>query len=242
MPRTSRPAAAPIVAALSLLITLAAAAGRAQEAPAPAPGPAAPPAVDYVLQAGDVLQIKFFYNPELNEQMPIRPDGKIALELVGELRAEGLTTLELRDDLRRRYASSLKDPEVTVIVKEFSGQRIYVGGEVLNPGLIRPAGTVTALQAIIQAGGFRHTAQLTNVVILRDQGTTEPLFMTLNLKDGLRHGRPKQDQRLRPRDIVFVPKTKIARMNQFIDQYVRQLIPVPLSLGVSYNFGDTIFK
>jgi polysaccharide export outer membrane protein len=228
---------------LALLLAAGAASAQDPATPPPAAEPTAPgmPAAeeDYVLQSGDVLQIKFFYNPELNEIMPIRPDGKISLELVGEVPASGTTPAGLRDELRKRYAGALKDPEVAVIVKEFSGQKIYVGGEVTTPGLIRPTGPVTALQAIIQAGGFRNTAQITNIVILRDQGTSEPLFMTLNLKEGLKPGRPSRDVPLRARDIVFVPKTKIAKLNQFVDQYFRQLLPVPVSLGVSYIIGDT---
>src|SRR5256885_1422714 len=91
----------------------------------------------YVLLPGDQIEVKFFYNPELSEQQPIRPDGRIALQLVGDVEAAGLTPEALRNALRERYARVLREPDVTVIVKEISGRRVYVGGEVGTPGLLK---------------------------------------------------------------------------------------------------------
>ncbi len=197
-------------------------------------------AEDYILQLGDVLEVKLYYNPELNETLPIRPDGRISLQLVGEVQAAGLTPAELRERLRSLYLKNLRDPEVAVIVKEFSGRKIYIGGEVNAPGILRPVGRITALQAIFEAGGFKSTAKPKNVVILRHQGTSEPLFLTIDLKRSLTGGARANDLELKPYDIVFVPKTRIAKMNQLVDQYVRELVPISLSLGVSYLFGDNV--
>ncbi|MDX9736123.1 MAG: polysaccharide biosynthesis/export family protein [Thermoanaerobaculia bacterium] len=196
--------------------------------------PAAPPP-EYRLQAGDVLEIKHFYTPELNETVSIRPDGRISLPIAGEVLAEGQTPAGLRDVLSERYARTLREQEVAVVVKEFAGRRIYVGGEVLTPGVIRPPGTVTALQAILEAGGAKSSARLENVVILRNQGTTEPLFMTLDLRGGLERGASRNDVALLPSDIVFVPKTRVAHLAQFVDVYFKQLLPIPLNL--SYILG-----
>ena len=124
-------------------------------------------------------------------------------------------------------------------MKEFSGRKIYVGGEVGVPGVIRPSGKVTALQAIFEAGGFKSTAELRSVVILRNQGTSEPLFMTVDLSQDVRGGGTKNDLPLQAQDIVFVPKTRVARLSQFVDQYFRQLLPIPLTLGVTYILGGS---
>ncbi|MCP4656195.1 MAG: sugar transporter [bacterium] len=195
---------------------------------------------EYVLQLGDVLDVKLFYNPELDETLPIRPDGRISLQLVGEVKAAGLTPAELRELLWERYSESLRRPEVAVIVKELSGRKVYVGGEVNAPGILRPVGRITALQAIFEAGGFKDSARLGNVVVLRNQGTPEPLFLTVDLRQSITGGEQADDLLLKPYDIVFVPKTRIARMNQLVDQYVRELIPISLTLGVSYLFGDNV--
>jgi len=129
---------------------------------------------------------------------------------------------------------------VTVIVKEFSGQKIYVGGEVNSPGIIPLSGKLTSLQAILQAGGFKNTAELKSVVILRNQGTEDPLFMTINLKEDLSTAAHQNDILLKPYDIVFVPKTTIAKMNQFVDQYIEKLIPISKSIGVFYNLNPQV--
>jgi polysaccharide biosynthesis/export protein len=238
-----------IVAVLALAAGCASNPASRPPAPPSAPPVAATPAperIEYVLQTGDVLQIKLYYNPELNELVPIRPDGRISLELAGDMVAAGLTPSQLRERLIERYTRLLRTPEVAVIVKEFSGRKIYVGGEVGAPGVIRPAGNLTALQAIFEAGGFRNTAELRNVVILRNQGTNEPLFMTLDLSQEVKGGHtrnngsfPSQDITLQSQDIVFVPKTRIARMGQFVDQYFKQLMPIPLTLGLTYIMGGS---
>ncbi|HVT16736.1 MAG TPA: polysaccharide biosynthesis/export family protein [Thermoanaerobaculia bacterium] len=213
--------------------------------PAPAPALPAPPVAaaersDYVLQPGDTVQIKFFYNPELDDLLPIRPDGKISLQLVGEVKASGMTPAGLSDLLQKRYGKTLRNPQVAVMVKEFGGRKIYVGGEVQAPGIIRPAGDVTALQAIFEAGGFKSTAQPANVVILRYQGGPQPLFLVVDLRVDAARRTAGGDTLLEPHDIVFVPKSRVARMDQFVDQYIRQLTPMTLSLGVSYVFGTAV--
>jgi polysaccharide biosynthesis/export protein len=198
------------------------------------PGEGAP---EYLLQLGDVLEVRHFFSPELNVSLPIRPDGRISLELVGEIQAAGVTPAQLRQTLLARYAEWLAKPELTVMVKEFAGAKVFVGGEVVAPGIVRTPGNLTLVQAVLQAGGFKHTAELKNVVILRNQGTSEPLFLMFDLAARLKGKTTTPDILLASNDIVFVPKTKITKMNEFVDQYFRQITPIPVSLGLSYVFG-----
>src|SRR4030043_186923 len=88
------------------------------------------------LAPGDAIDIKFFYTPELNDSQTVRPDGKITLQLVGEVMVHGKTTDELRDELIKLYTPELKRPEVVVIIRSLYDRRVYVGGEVKKPGLI----------------------------------------------------------------------------------------------------------
>lgn len=193
---------------------------------------------DYVLQSGDVLDIKFFYNTELNEIVKIRPDGKISLQLIDEVVAAGLTPASLGSLLTRNYAKILRQPSIAVIVKDFSGQNIFVGGEVNSPGAQNLTGRITVLQSIFKAGGFKNTAAMQNVAIIRYQGTKTPLFLTVNIEDVLNNN--GDDIVLRPYDIVYAPKTTIARMNEFVDQYIEKLIPITKTLGVIYNLNPTV--
>lgn len=210
----------------------------APASPAAAPALEEAPVTEYRLHRGDVLEVKFFYNPELNERLPIRPDGKISLALVGEVEAAGLSVSALQAELGVLYGESLRNPEVAVIVKELAPTKIYVGGEVRTAGVLYTADDLTLLQAIVQAGGFLRTAKRRNVVVLRDQGTPEPLFITVDLTGDLTGRALGSDLVLQPDDIVFVPRTRIARVDQFVDQYIRQVIPAALNLGVSYLHGD----
>lgn len=215
----------------------------ADAAPVPRPLPTPPAAVeDYLLRYGDVLDIRFFYNPELNTTIPIRPDGWIALELVGEVKASGLSPAALGEVLRDKYAGKLRNPEVAVILTTFSDRRIFVGGEVAAPRAVPLNRELTAFQAIIEAGGFKPTAHLGNIVVLRDQGTSEPVFYVLDFARTVKLGEAdptaEPDLVLQPNDIVFVPKTRVARWGQLVDQYFNELVPISLSMGVTYFVGS----
>ena len=189
----------------------------------------------YILQAGDVIDIKFFYNPDLNEKVTIRPDGRISLQLIDEIEAAGLTPVQLDELLSERYSNILRQSEIAVIVKEFVGQKVYVGGEINKPGLIPIKGKLSALQAIFQTGGFKDTAELKNVVVLRGRHSDAPLFLTLNLRDHL-SDREVNDIFLKPYDIVFVPKSGIAKLDQFVDQYIDKLIPISMNVGFNWVY------
>src|SRR4030043_1057184 len=113
------------------------------------------PEREYKIQLGDQLDVKFYYNPELNEQVIVRPDGRISLQLIHEVSAAGLTPDELNQLLTRRYAAQRNKPELTVIVRAFGGQKVYVDGEVAKPGMLPLVGTMNVLQAISHAGGMK---------------------------------------------------------------------------------------
>lgn len=181
----------------------------------------------YTLQIGDELDIKFFYDPELNEKVTIRPDGKISLGLIDDLQAAGLTPAQLDQEITHRYSEVLKEAHVTVIVREFVGQRVYVGGEVLSPRMVPLKGKMTALQCLHEAGGTKDTAKLTDVVVIRNQGGT-PVVFKVDLQKVLQDG--NGDLVLRSYDIIYVPKTFIAKADLFVEQHINQIIPKALSV------------
>lgn len=189
-----------------------------------------------ILQPGDVLQVKFLYWPELNEdQQAIRPDGKISLQLVGDVHAEGLAPDELRNLLLEQYEDKLIDPEISVVVNALDSHRVYVGGEVISPGLVMIQGELTALGAIMQAGGPRKTsAKLNSVVIVRQSGGRQ-YGTTIDLREALKSSESDPFM-LAPGDIVYVPRTAIDRVDQWVDQYINQIIP----RNLHYNFTHQI--
>lgn len=209
----------------------------------PAENPAwpepAPPAVK--LQPGDTIRIVFTYWPELNEEQTIRPDGKIALQLVGDVDAQNLTPEELRASLLTRYADKLKNPEITVVVTQYTSQRVYVGGEVRTPGLIPIQGRLTALEAIMQAGGFnKGTAQMRNVVLIRER-EGKRFAKTIDMREAL-EAPESTPVYLEPYDIVYVPRTVIDHVDQWVDQYINQIIPRSVYWNLTYDLNQQDFE
>src|SRR5512137_2478425 len=107
---------------------------------------------NYLISVGDTLDIKFAYNPELNElAVPVRPDGRISLQLANDVPAANLTPDQLRKSLAEKYASELKKPEIAVIVRTFTSHRVFVDGEVVYPGMVEIKGPTTLMQVLSQS-------------------------------------------------------------------------------------------
>ena len=179
----------------------------------------------YRLQVNDLLQIRFWNNQELDGQVRIRPDGKISMPYVDDVVAAGLTPEELDMQLVERYSAELASPEITVIVSE-TGSQVYVGGEVGSEGPVRLTGNLSLLQAIQAAGGFRTTARRKDVLLIRRPPGGEPVARAVDLRPVLSGADPGLDLALKASDIVFVPRTKIANVNLFVQQYVNQILPI----------------
>jgi len=181
------------------------------------------PLAEYHIQPRDQLDIKFFYSLELNESITVRPDGKIALQLIGEVNAAGLTAAKLEQDLQGRYSKHLKEPDITVILKSFSNQEVFVDGEVDRPGMIELTPGLSAWQAIIKAGGFKDSATRESVLVIRQGEESRPVPYQVDLKsDSLNN--PYSVFILQPHDIVYVPKTAIAEADKFVSQYIEKLL------------------
>ena len=175
-------------------------------------------------EPGDEIEVKFFYTPELNITQTVRPDGKISLELIREVKAQGKTAAELRDELMMLYDPHLKAPEIAVVARSFYNQRVFVGGQVLKSGVVEMPGPMTALEAIMEAGGFDlRAAERKSVIVIRYSGGQRRAYM-LDLKKAIA-GKETKPFYLKPKDIVHVPRTKIAKLNQWIDQHINKIIP-----------------
>lgn len=189
----------------------------------------------YRMHAGDVIEIKFYFDDKLDEKTVIAPDGRITLQLVGEVMAAGLTREELRETLQKAYAEHDKrDPNLVVMVREFSGQSVYIGGEIRNPGVLQTFGNLTVLQAVFQSGGFLNTAEKRSVVLLRKTAEGHVAFATLDLDQDLSSGALAHDAVLQPFDVVYVPKSRIAQVNQFVEQYIDKVLPFSRNVGFSW--------
>lgn len=194
--------------------------------PPPANGP-------YRLAEGDVVDIRLFYNAELNDQVQIRPDGRISMPLIGEVELAGKTIAEAVTQLEERYAKEVRTPRVTIQVRTYAAQKVFVTGEVMRPGVVNLPGRMTVLEAIHEAGGIRHTGNTKLAVLIRKRADGQPIGYRLPL---VARGAPTPQAAtvLGPFDVVMVPETRIARVDRWVDQHIRQLIPFTLSAGFAY--------
>lgn len=184
-----------------------------------------------ILMPGDEIDVRFRYWPEFDDVQTIRPDGKISLQLVQGVEAAGQTPESLQEKLAELYSDKIRDPDIIVIVRSLVNQKIYVGGQVAQPGLFDMRGRMTALEAIMLAGGFLdRSAQMRNVVIVRHvdgQRYAGTIDMRAMLADA-----ESEPFYLQQNDIVFVPRTVIHQVNQWVDQYFNRVVPLGVLQGL----------
>ena len=194
----------------------------------------------YRLQVGDELTLRFLVNPELNEEVAVRPDGKISTTIVDEVQAEGRTVPELTADLRARYGKELTNPRLNVVVKSFAPTRVYVAGEVATPGEYPTSGgpPPTLAQAIARAGGIKASASTTRVFLIRRGPDGRPKAYTAHYDDVITGRDPSADIRLAPYDVVYVPRSGIAQTAIYWNEFVQQFVPV--SWGFSYVLNQSM--
>ena len=160
--------------------------------------------VRYEVQPSDVLQVSVWHEPELSQQVLVRPDGAFSFPLAGDISAIGKTVEELRRELVERLGRYIPDLVVTVTVLEIRGNKIYVIGQVNTPGEFIVNPRVDVMQALSLAGGTTAFASPSEIFVLRrDNGQQQRLPFNF---DAVLRGRDlEQNILLRTGDVVVVP-------------------------------------
>ena len=185
----------------------------------------------YYLQVGDVLDLKFPLNPELNDEVTIRPDGMISTGYATDIPAYGHTVSQLTEELKTSYRKDLTDPHLSVIVRTFAPNRVYVAGEVNAPGEFITAGpNLTLSQAITRAGGVKFSANREKVFVLRRGPHDVPQAFMTDYFGVITGQDPQGDVRLAQYDVVYVSRTGIGDAYQVANQYVLQFVPVSAAI------------
>ena len=209
--------------------------------PAEPPTTAGVPATlePYKVQVGDVLDIKLFQNPELNDEVTVRPDGMISTAVAEDVPAYNKSPTEISADLRGRYRSNLTNPQISVVVHSFAPNRIYVGGEVNSPGEFITVGpNLTISQAVARAGGVRTSADRDRLFVLRRGAGDKPQAFSVDYMAVIEGRKPESDARLAQYDVVYVPRTGVYDAFVYWNQFVQQFVPV--SWGFSYNVNPVV--
>ena len=162
------------------------------------------PDANYVIGPEDLLDISVWKEPELTRTVPVRPDGKISLPLLNDVKAAGQTPTQLAAQLTENLRRYVTNPQVTVIVTAINSQRIYLLGEVTRPGAYPLLPGMTVLQALSSAGGLTQYARTQKIYVLRDGegGQRKVLF---NYKSFLSGKNPEQNVLLQVGDTIVVP-------------------------------------
>jgi len=217
---------------LLLLLPGTAVPATAQEAAA-APG-------EYRLLPGDEISVKLPLNPELDTSGPVGPDGRFSIPLAGRIEVGGMTLSQAEGAIATalRQQRIVADAKPGIVVAKYAGV-VYVGGEVRAPGQVPLTQALNPLQAIIRAGGLLDTARSRKVVIVRNALLTPHRIETVNIRDIVKTGGQSAPLSLAAGDVVFVPKSTIAEVDLFIDQYVNRIVPNALHFNVNVGHGAT---
>jgi polysaccharide biosynthesis/export protein len=159
----------------------------------------------YVIGSSDVLAITVWKEPEVSRSIPVRPDGRISLPLVGEIQAAGRTPVQLEQDIAAKLQAYISKPDVTVIVEQINSEKFNILGRVAKPGSYLLSGTTTVLDAIALAGGFQDFAKQGGIYILRPNPQGGDSRLAFNYKQVIKGKHTEQNIRLEPRDTIIVP-------------------------------------
>jgi len=182
----------------------------------------------YRLRPGDTIKIDFVTDRALSFETPITPAGTVTLPLAGDLKATGKTVEELAADVVESMSPFLLDPGVAVVLVKVGAQPIFVIGEVAKPGRVDSPEPLTVSRAIASAGGFLPTAQTGSVMVVRTVGVERPTAYKIDLASVLSAKDLAQDIELHSNDVVYVPKSFIGNVGEFVSLFFDSIIPAQL--------------
>jgi protein involved in polysaccharide export with SLBB domain len=170
----------------------------------------------YKLEFGDQFDVSFELSPEFNQSVTVQPDGYITLRGAGDVHVAGQTVPELTETLKQAYAKILKNPVISVVLKDFEKPYFIADGQIGRPGKYELRGDTTLTQAIAMAGGFQDTAKHSQVLLFRRVNSEWLSAKIFNVKEMEKSGNLHEDPYLHPGDMLFVPKNRFSKIRPFI--------------------------
>lgn len=191
---------------------------------------------EYRLYPGDQIEVRVPSAPELSQKLlTVQPDGRISMPLVGQVAVADRSIPDASAVLSQAYASQLIHPDVEIAVSQAAPLKVFVGGEVDKPGVYDMPGPIDALQAVITAGGFKTSAKRAGVVIIRRGADGRAMLRTADLLNAIYRPQTVDAVPLRRFDIVYVPRSGVAEVGLFMQQYLREALPIQFSYAINGN-------
>ncbi len=163
---------------------------------------------DYLLQPGDLVELQVYKEEDMDRTLRISSQGTIAFPLIGNIKIAGLNISQAENKVEERLRSYLKNPSVSILIKEYANKTLYVLGQVKKPSSIPipPEKNMTLLEAITSAGGFTDIAAVSKVKILRMENGVQR-SIEVDVSQITKDGKKQLDITLKPGDVVFVPQS-----------------------------------
>ncbi|HEX5658208.1 MAG TPA: polysaccharide biosynthesis/export family protein [Polyangiales bacterium] len=191
----------------------------------------------YRVAIGDLLATRCYFNPQLDEEVLVRPDGNVSLSLIGEIKAVGRTAQELSAEITKAYSAYFLKSTAIVIVRNFNGHRVFTAGELKLPGMFSLMSSArTVLESISASGGATPEATLHKVVLMRRlPNQAQPMVAQLDVAAALSGDDPTQDVSLMPGDYIYVPRSGMAELNLVMHQYLLNNFNATTYAGIPLN-------
>jgi polysaccharide export outer membrane protein len=171
----------------------------------------------YTLHSGDTVDLTLRFTPEYNQSLTVQPDGFINVNLIGDVKVSGLTLDQAHDMIVEKLSVPLNKPELNLVLKEFQHPYVVVGGEVQTPGKIDLRQDMTAMQAVLLAGGFKATARDSRIVVFRHIDSNMGEVKILNLHKINSAKDLERDMALQAGDMILVPQNRVATFSRYMD-------------------------
>ena len=192
----------------------------------------------FILGVGDEVKVTVWKHDDLNRVLRIDPAGKVFYPLVGEIAAAGLSAGDLRNIITKGLSGYIKNPQVSVRMQAFRSRKVYVLGEVHQPGVMSLEDPMHIMDGLLLAGGFTRDADEKKVILVRSYPEQIELH-TVNVMDLLKKGDSNQLVKLQKGDIIYVPPSFIANVDRFFEHVYAIFRPI-VSVERSIILGDEI--
>lgn len=187
------------------------------------------PTETYKIKAGDKLSVKFLNHPELNELgITVRPDGFISLQMIEDIKAEGVTAVELRKKIEKGYDEILLNPSISVNIIEFMPPSFFIGGQISRPGKYSLRDGNSIIKAIFLAGGFTKEANRRMVLYARIDANGKWQVREINVLKLIEKLSSGDDVAINDGDYIFVPDSKLSKFNKALEGFQSFFPIIPL--------------
>lgn len=177
------------------------------------------PLPEYFIAIGDKMEVFVWQNSDLTKDVTVGPDGRISYPLVGRIQAAGLSIGQLEEEIKQKLSKYVRYPEVSIMMKEFAGNKVIVLGEVEYPGMYTYTGSIDLIEAIALAGDFTEKAQQDSVIVVRGNLTENPEVMRINVAQALKRGTSQIETVLQPNDVIYVSRSFIHDLGKFVKNF-----------------------